>query len=90
MLLLSGVHGGLEWPRRCRSYIGEQTKMAQIPGLQQRGASEPAEMSQSRYSLFERGEAIPTAKQSEAIDRVLELPDELRKELRRVTTQLDA
>jgi transcriptional regulator with XRE-family HTH domain len=58
-----------------------------ILGLRQRDVADRAEMSQSRYSLLERGEAIPTAKESEAIDRVLELPDDLRKEVCRATAQ---
>ncbi len=55
-----------------------------ILGLRQRDVADRAEISQSRYSLLERGEVAPTAKESEAINQVLELPATLREELWRV------
>ena len=56
-----------------------------ILGLRQRDVADRAEMSQSRYSLLERGEAAPSAEESEAIMRVLELNDHLRREIWRAT-----
>jgi transcriptional regulator with XRE-family HTH domain len=55
-------------------------------GLRQRDVADRAEISQSRYSLLERGEAAPTTKESEAINQALELPGTLREELRRAAT----
>jgi predicted transcriptional regulator len=54
-----------------------------ILGLRQRDVADRADISQSRFSLLERGEASPNANESEAINRVLELSDSLREQLTR-------
>ena len=51
-------------------------------GLRQRDVAERAGISQSRYSLIERGELLPTGEDREFIEKVLPpLPAEVRKEL---------
>ena len=47
-------------------------------GLRQRDVADRAAISQAQYSVLERGETVPTARESEAIERALELPDSLR------------
>jgi transcriptional regulator with XRE-family HTH domain len=54
--------------------------------LRQRDVADRTEMSQSRYSLVERGEATPTSKELEAINTALQLPDNLGEELWRDAT----
>jgi predicted transcriptional regulator len=50
-------------------------------GLRQRDVADRAQISQSRYSLLERGEVAPTTRESQAINQALELPNTLREEL---------
>ncbi|MGB7436988.1 MAG: helix-turn-helix transcriptional regulator [Candidatus Acidiferrum sp.] len=54
-----------------------------ILGLRQRDVADRTKMSQARYSLLERGEAVPTAEESERISKALELPDEVLEEVMR-------
>ena len=51
--------------------------------LRQRDVAERVGTSQSRYSLLERGEAVPTDLEVEALNRVLKLSDDMRDELLR-------
>jgi transcriptional regulator with XRE-family HTH domain len=53
-------------------------------GLRQRDVAERVGTSQSRYSLLERGEAVPTAAEAETINGALELSDDMLEELLRV------
>jgi transcriptional regulator with XRE-family HTH domain len=55
-----------------------------ILGLRQRDVADRTKMSQARYSLLERGEAMPTTKELEQLSKTLELPDEVREEVMRV------
>jgi transcriptional regulator with XRE-family HTH domain len=45
-------------------------------GLRQRDVAELAEVSQSKYSMLERGEVAPSEREIEAINRSLKLPNE--------------
>lgn len=58
-----------------------------ILGLRQRDVADRAGISQSRYSLLERGEAAPTTEESDAVNRALELPTPLREELSRAAAE---
>ena len=49
--------------------------------LRQRDIADRAGLSQARYSLFERGDAVPTDTEREVIERVLRVPKETAKEL---------
>jgi transcriptional regulator with XRE-family HTH domain len=46
-------------------------------GLRQRDVADKARINQSRYSLLERDEAVPTEEEIEAINRALELSPEI-------------
>jgi transcriptional regulator with XRE-family HTH domain len=50
-------------------------------GLRQRDVAELAAISQSRYSMLERGEVTPDERETEAINRSLRLPHEVWVEL---------
>ncbi len=58
-----------------------------ILGLRQRDVADRAQISQSRYSLLERGEVAPTTRESEAVNLALELPITLREELWRAAAE---
>lgn len=45
--------------------------------LRQRDVADRAGVTQARYSLLERGEAIPTTEERTAIECALRLPDEV-------------
>ena len=49
--------------------------------LRQRDVADRAGLSQARYSLLERGDAIPTDTEREVIERVLRVPKDIAKEL---------
>ena len=55
-------------------------------GLRQRDVADRAGMNQARYSLIERGEAVPTPSERDAIDRVLEVPAEIAVEIAAIGT----
>jgi transcriptional regulator with XRE-family HTH domain len=57
-------------------------------GLRQRDVAERVGTSQSRYSLLERGEVIPTAVETDAINGALELPNDMREDLLRISSSL--
>jgi transcriptional regulator with XRE-family HTH domain len=59
-------------------------------GYRQRDVADRANISQSRYSLLERSEALPSAEESAAIDRTLQLSEELQEEVRQVATCKDS
>jgi transcriptional regulator with XRE-family HTH domain len=46
-------------------------------GLRQRDVADKAGISQSRYSLLERGETDPRDEEARAIDQALQLPAEI-------------
>lgn len=54
-----------------------------ILGLRQRDVADRSKTSQARYSLLERGEAMPTTEESELISKALELPNGVLEELLR-------
>jgi transcriptional regulator with XRE-family HTH domain len=60
-----------------------------ILNLRQRDIADRTRMSQARFSLLERGEALPTPQESEAIGKALELPDGLLDELLRAFSMPD-
>ncbi len=49
--------------------------------LRQRDVAERTGISQARYSLLERGEAVPTNSETVAIDRCLQLDSEIVKKI---------
>ena len=49
--------------------------------IRQRDVADRAGLSQARYSLLERGEAVPTDAEREVIERVLKLPVETAREV---------
>jgi transcriptional regulator with XRE-family HTH domain len=49
--------------------------------LRQRDVADRAGLSQARYSLIERGDAVPTDTEREVIERVLRVPEETKKQL---------
>ena len=49
--------------------------------LRQRDVADRAALSQARFSLLERGDAVPTDVEREAIERVLRVPEETAREL---------
>jgi transcriptional regulator with XRE-family HTH domain len=46
-------------------------------GLRQRDVAQKAEINQARYSLLERGEGVPTQRETVAINLALQLPPEM-------------
>ena len=61
--------------------VSEWRIRRKILGIRQRDVADRARLSQARYSLLERGEATPSPKEIEEINRALELPENLRQEL---------
>lgn len=49
--------------------------------IRQRDVADRAGLSQARYSLLERGDAVPTDTEREVIERVLRVPEETAREL---------
>ena len=49
--------------------------------LRQRDVADRAGLSQARFSLLERGDAVPTDAEREAIERILRVPEETAREL---------
>ena len=49
--------------------------------IRQRDVADRADLSQARYSLLERGDAVPTDAEREAIERVLRVPEETARKL---------
>ena len=55
-------------------------------GLRQRDVADRAGMNQARYSLVERGEAVPTESEQEKIDHALQIPAEIAEEIAAIGT----
>jgi transcriptional regulator with XRE-family HTH domain len=50
-------------------------------GIRQRDVANQAGISQARFSLLERGEAIPTEDEDCAVEKVLKIPEDIAKVL---------
>ena len=54
-------------------------------GLRQRDVADRASISQSRYSLLERGEVVPTEKERKALMKALQLPMDVAQDIAAVS-----